>query len=101
MVLGPRRFFPLKYLIIKTMLNIQAKNTDWNRRLSLTEIPGKLLGIKSGMVYFLFEINGEECYFKCDENIFNRQFQIIEPEKGIPEIQLTAEKSRTFKKYPF
>jgi hypothetical protein len=59
------------------MFTIQPKNTNWNRKLNLIEKLGKIIAQKNGIVFFYFEISKEEnLYFKCDENIFKKHFNL-------------------------
>jgi len=50
-------------------------NTSHNRKLNLLNQSGKILAIKSGIVYFYFVEEGEKNYFKCEENLFNKNFE--------------------------
>lgn len=55
---------------------ILPKNTQFNRKLHLLEGTGKILTHKNGVVYFYLETSpGKKSYFRCDENLFENQFE--------------------------
>ncbi len=50
-------------------------NTAHNRKLNLLSQSGKLLAQKNGEFYFYMVLDGKLNYFKCEENLFHKNFE--------------------------
>ena len=57
---------------------IISLNTSFNRKLKLLDAIGKILAIKSGVVYFYLKIEDETIYYRCEENLFHKNFEQTE-----------------------
>jgi hypothetical protein len=54
---------------------ITALNTSFNRKLKLVDANGKILALKSGVVYFHLKTEDGTIYYRCEENLFNKNFE--------------------------
>ncbi len=57
---------------------LSALNTSFNRKLKLVDAIGKVLAIKSGVVYFHLKTEDGTIYYRCEENLFNKNFEQTE-----------------------
>jgi hypothetical protein len=54
---------------------LAALNTSFNRKLKLVDANGKILAIKSGVVYFQLKTEEGTTYYRCEENLFHKNFE--------------------------
>lgn len=62
---------------------ISPRNNEWNRGYGFSEENGQgfLMDRRNGLAFFGWMLPGEEPrYFKCEEGVFNKSFDVIEGE---------------------
>jgi len=81
---------------------LTALNTSHNRKLNLIDTTGKLVAQKNGEVYFYMVVNGIAEYFKCEENLFHKNFEqtTIAALKELNEDE-SSDLKKKCKKYPY
>ena len=81
---------------------LTSLNTSHNRKLDLINAIGKLITQKNGEFYFYMVVNGVTEYFKCEENLFHKNFAqtTIAELKELNEEEWSELKKKC-KKYPY